>query len=138
MKKHAISQWLEREYLRWQLEEGRRGTIGDFAEWLGVSRNTYNNWATRGRPPSRKHVELLAEKLGEDIFDIVGLPRPDPRLHTIIDNWGKLADPVCNLLTGAVNGPETLQNILEAIAQLDDDDLGELNTWLESRQPPAK
>ena len=39
-------------------------------------------------------MHLLASKLGPEIYDVLGLARPDPRLQAIIAYWGRIPDPV--------------------------------------------
>lgn len=84
--------WLERQYIEWQRGRGKRGTITEFAEWLGVSRGTYNNWIIKKQTPGGDSLVLLGEKLGWEIYDIVGEPRPHPVQQLTVKMWGKLTD----------------------------------------------
>lgn len=136
----SLASWLEAHFLKWQLNRGR-GTITGFAEWLGVSRNTYNNWTTRGQTPSDAHLRLLAERLGTDVYDVVGQPRPDPRLQQIITNWGQLPDYARDLLAGAASGQQQVIEILGLAAQLTSDELDQLLAFLERQlvgQAPSR
>lgn len=128
--KTALSEWLEKQYLTWQLREGR-GTIGEFAQWLGVSRNTYNNWTSRGQVPRGKYLTMLARQLGPEIYDVLGVPRPDPRLQQIISQWGSLPEGTRNLMTTVANSREAELDILRLAAQLDADSLDELSALVD-------
>lgn len=89
MKQKAFKEFLERKFLDWQREQGERRTIAEFAAWIGVSRGTFNNWLYKSRLPEGESVELLASKLGPEIYDILGLQRPDPKLQEVIRNWSE-------------------------------------------------
>lgn len=86
--------WLERKYLDWQREGGKRASLTAFAKHLGISRDMLNNWMLRKRTPEKASLELLGSKLGWDIYEIVGEPRPDPMLTQIVKAWGELDDEV--------------------------------------------
>lgn len=91
-----VAKWLDAEYVKWrQKQTGRRKAgITHFAQWLGVSRDTLNNWLGGRRVPERENIELLAAKLGLEIYDVMGLPRPDPNLQLIIESWGRVSENV--------------------------------------------
>lgn len=78
--KTKVAQWLDKRFLEWQLEQGSSQTVVAFAEHLGVSRDVLNAWLNRGVTPRGSNVDLLASKLGMEIYDILGLERPDPLL----------------------------------------------------------
>lgn len=64
--------------------------MADFARFLGVESTTLSNWVNGGRRPTGKYILLLASKLGPEIYDVLGMPRPDSRLQRIIANWGRI------------------------------------------------
>ncbi len=88
--KETLREFLDRKFLDWQRDERERKTLAEFAEWLGISPNTLNNWLRRDRLPKGANIELLASKLGPEIYDVLGLPRPDPNLKKVIQGWGAL------------------------------------------------
>jgi hypothetical protein len=111
--KTKVSEWLEKHRTKWQADIGEGRTKQDFANHLGVSINTYKNWDLRGHTPEPHHVELLDRKLDDQtIYDIVGLPRPDPVLRAINRDWGKfengIKSKVRELLYGS-NGREATE-----------------------------
>lgn len=89
-KRSPITEYLERQFIAWQMETGGRRTVAEFADWLGVPRGTFNKWMNGTRSPGKDHITILAEKLGPGIYDVLGVPRPDQRLQRIIRNWGRL------------------------------------------------
>jgi len=89
-----MSEWLTKQFLAWQKQTEKRQTVTSFAAYLGVSRDVLNQWMNGRRKPSGQSVELLAEKLGDEVYDVLGIARPDPRLQAIMKLWGRLSDEI--------------------------------------------
>ncbi len=89
-KETKVALWLENKFREWRAQQSsRKAGITQFAEYLGVSRNTINNWMLKGQRPEGENVQRIAEKLGVEIYDILGLHRPDPKLQEVIRNWSE-------------------------------------------------
>jgi len=84
MSKTPLGEWLERQFLKWQNERGERQTLDTFAQYIGVTRSALNKWMNGNRTPDADYADQIADKLGPEIYDLLGLPRPDPRLQAII------------------------------------------------------
>ena len=69
-------QWINEKYIEWA--NGRKSET-QFAQWLGISQATFNAWQrkARGVPKSQVLIEKIASKLGPEIYDILGIERPD-------------------------------------------------------------
>lgn len=88
----ATQNWLEQKFIEWRNAQPRgKDSVVAFAAYLGVSRNSLNNWLNRGQTPDLSSVVLLA-RLGAEIYDLMGMPRPDPKLQRLIEVWGQLSD----------------------------------------------
>ncbi len=85
--KSEFSVWIEKRYLEWQLKQGGRKSITEFAEWLGFAKSTVVQWMNDQRKPNQENALLLAEKLGMEVYDTLGLLRPDPLLFEIQKHW---------------------------------------------------
>lgn len=85
-----MGNWLELKYLEWQTKEGGVRTMAEFADYLGIVRMTLSRWMNGRNIPDKKYVDQLADKLGPEIYDLMGLPRPDPSLVYIIKRWPAL------------------------------------------------
>ena len=85
-------QFLEVKYLEWQQKQGGRKTVHQFAAWLGVGQSTLSNWWNGERKPQGDYVDKLAMKLGLEVYDVLGLDRPDPDLHYLQQVWDELSD----------------------------------------------
>ena len=83
-------QWIEMKYLEWQRSQGGRKTVLEFAEYLDVSQQTVSNWMNATRQPQGDNIRKLSEELGLEVYDVLGLDRPDPDLHYIQKTWDDL------------------------------------------------
>jgi transcriptional regulator with XRE-family HTH domain len=95
MKETPLSKWLNARFLKWQSDSGRKRTTVEFAKYLGLGRGTVTQWMDGARErPKALYVQKLAEKLGPDLYDVLGLARPEPadaELKSINDNWERFA-----------------------------------------------
>jgi hypothetical protein len=74
--KASLTSWLNRAFLDWASKEGRRKTVREFAAYIGISEIFVGKWMRGEREPRNSHVIVLANKLGDEIYDILGWPRP--------------------------------------------------------------
>jgi hypothetical protein len=99
--------WLDLKFREWRNGQKRgEDTVARFANFVGVSRNTMNNWLNRGQTPGDESADLIATKLGPEIYDLLGLPRPDPLLQLVIERWGQLSDEVRSEIAEVVQRAE--------------------------------
>lgn len=80
-------QFLENKYLDWQKETGGRKTVQEFANFLGVHQSTVSTWWNGDRLPQGENIVKLSLKLGLEVYDVLGLERPDADLYYIQQNW---------------------------------------------------
>jgi len=73
-----VAEWLNTKFLEWEQAEKKRKTLGQFAEYLGVSRISLSDWLSGKYVPKVQNLGRIAEKLGYEIYDIMGMPRPMP------------------------------------------------------------
>ena len=92
MTKSNFANWLDKKFLDWQQRQGGSRTALEFAEWLGFANATVNQWLNGNRRPERGNVYLLALKLGLEIYDVLGMPKPDEGLYQVDVHWHKLKD----------------------------------------------
>ena len=87
-----FAQYLELKFIEWQHQVGGRKTVLEFATYLGIAQTTASSYMNGKRIPEGETVNKLAEKLGMEIYDSLNLPRPDPKLLSIQQNWGRYSD----------------------------------------------
>jgi transcriptional regulator with XRE-family HTH domain len=90
--KMTFPEFLEKKYLEWQLKEGERKTIVQFAAYIGVSQPILSMWMSGKKRPGMENIKLLAEIFGDEVYDALGLPRPNPYLQIAIKKWEYLPE----------------------------------------------
>ena len=73
MKKNKISVWLMRKYLGWQQSMGELKSQAEFAKYLGFNPSTLSMWMTGKQDPDLHSADLLAHKLGPEVYDVLKL-----------------------------------------------------------------
>lgn len=82
-----FTQYLEMKFLEWQQQQGGRKTVKEFAAYIGVSQSAISTWWNGERQPEGESLQKIASKLGMEVYDVLGHPRPDPDLIYIQQNW---------------------------------------------------
>lgn len=90
MPRHPFSILLERKFLEWQLEVGRKSQA-EFAKLMGVSRASLTMWMNGTHLPDLESAKKIASVLGPEIFEVLGLPRPNPYLQRINELFDRLS-----------------------------------------------
>jgi transcriptional regulator with XRE-family HTH domain len=79
--------WLEKKMLDWQVKEGGRRTLDDFARFLGISRSLTSMLMNGDRTSiNRKTAQQIAERLNDaEILNILGYTggKVDPLLRFV-------------------------------------------------------
>ncbi len=77
MNAAALPKWLLDHFRKWEAATGRKQTVSEFARWLGIKQPTVNRWMTGDSTPAGENLRRLAHKLGPEIYDVLGVPRPE-------------------------------------------------------------
>ena len=76
-----------KKFREWGIRELERGetkiTVTAFAAWLGFTQSAVSQWMTDNRTPTGDTVDYLADKLGLEVYDALGMPRPHRQLAEI-------------------------------------------------------
>jgi len=83
----TLPEYLTQKFLDWQATEGARKTLEDFAVYLDVNRSLLSYWTNGKRIPNEGNIKKVASKLGNEIYDVMGLPRPNPYKQVIDRVW---------------------------------------------------
>ncbi len=90
-KKQAFAKWLEIKYIEWMRERGEVASQRAFADYLEIDPVSLSNYLNaKRRMPDEASIEKIADNLGPEIYDILGLARPDPQLQELTSIWHKL------------------------------------------------
>jgi transcriptional regulator with XRE-family HTH domain len=86
-----LAKWMNQQRFVYETTVRRgRGTIEDFAQYVGISGINMGRYLEGKQMPSEKTVHKLAEKLGTEIYTIVGMPEKlpsDPMAVEIMRGW---------------------------------------------------
>jgi len=116
MTPQPFKEFLFEYFIEWEKRQpNRRSSFSAFARWL--SENSYNvtikqqllsDWIKgRYKPEDEKYLLVLAEKIGEKIYDVLGLPRPNPYLQRINQLFENLPEERQRQLAEAAERYET-------------------------------
>ena len=78
-----FSDWLQSKFLEWEKKSGHRQSYANFARYLGVKQPSLVHWMNDDNPPSIKYIQLLASKLGPEVYDYFEIPRPPQMIREI-------------------------------------------------------
>ena len=93
--KSSLSEWLQKKYIDWMAEQGEIKTQHEFADFLGIDKVSLNRYFNgKIKTPDAETITKISEKLGPEIYDVLGLVRPDPQLQELTSIWHKLDQSV--------------------------------------------
>jgi transcriptional regulator with XRE-family HTH domain len=69
--------WLMQKFLEWEKEKGGRQSYSAFARYLGIKTSTMTQWRIGNNPPSLEMADTIAQKLGNEVYSILGYATPD-------------------------------------------------------------
>lgn len=112
-----FSEWITQKFLQWQNTEGKRKTLEEFAAYIGTSRPLLNMWMNGTKPrPGIENIKNFAEIFGDEIYDVLEMPRPNPYKKNIDRVWDFLPEDFQKRLSEEVAEYET-KNISERISK---------------------
>lgn len=81
IRKTRFSEWLESHFVNWISKQGKPKNITEFAKYLNVNRTLLGRWLKGTSIPENENVIKLGNKLGFEIYDLLGWERPnDPNV----------------------------------------------------------
>jgi transcriptional regulator with XRE-family HTH domain len=103
MKKNKISVWLMRKYLGWQQSMGELKSQAEFAKYLGFNPSTLSMWMTGKQDPDLHSADLLAHKLGPEVYDVLNLPHPPEFIQKLEAVYDELTPEQRQSLSDKIN-----------------------------------
>ena len=81
----AFSDWLQLKFEEWEKSKGRRRqSYTAFARYLGVTQSSLAHWMMGDNLPDTDSMQKLSEKLGYEIYSVLGVDPPYPHaVHEI-------------------------------------------------------
>lgn len=77
MDKEKVRQWIMDKFLDWQKQSRDRKSVTEFSAYLGIGNTTVTKWLNGDRTPRGVYIEMVARKLGDEIYELVGTKKKD-------------------------------------------------------------
>src|SRR5512133_845062 len=94
--------WLNQKFLEWEKAQGRKQSYYAFARYLEVSQSGLGQWMTGSSTPSGEDLPNIANKLGPEIYDVLGLPRPNAEVQRLTVSFANLPPDIRQRLGNAI------------------------------------
>jgi transcriptional regulator with XRE-family HTH domain len=94
--------WLNQKFAEWEKSQGSRQSYYAFARFLDVSQSGLGQWMTGASMPGGNDLLTIAEKLGPEIYEIMGLPRPNAEVQRVTVSFAALPADMRQRLTNAI------------------------------------
>jgi hypothetical protein len=105
----TLKEWFNQKFSEWEKTQARSQSYYTFARYLEVPQSGLSQWMTGGSVPSGEDLLNIASKLGPEIYDVLGLPRPSAETKRTNFSLVALPSDIRKQLTSAVN--EIEQNL---------------------------
>ncbi len=94
--------WLNQKFVEWEKSQGRKQSYYAFARYLEASQSGLAQWMTGSSVPSGEDLLNIAGKLGPEIYDVLGLPRPNAEVQRLTVSFANLPPDIRQRLTNAI------------------------------------
>lgn len=98
----TIKDWLNQKFVEWEKTQGHKQSYYAFARYLEVSQSGLGQWMAGSAAPGGDDLLNIANKLGEEIYDILGLPRPNAEVQRLTVSFASLPPEIRKSLSGAI------------------------------------
>jgi transcriptional regulator with XRE-family HTH domain len=68
----SVKDWLNQKFRDWEKSQGKAQSYYAFARFLGVSQSSLSGWLSGAVDPAGDEVALIAGKLGQEIYTLMG------------------------------------------------------------------
>lgn len=98
----TIQDWLNTKFAEWERAQGRKQSYYAFARYLEVSQSGLQQWMVGGATPGGDDLLNIAGKLGPEVYDVLGLPRPNAEAQRVTVSFASLPPDMRQRLTNAL------------------------------------
>jgi hypothetical protein len=107
----SFQAWLEQKYTDWEKGQSGNQSYYTFARFLDVGHSSLALWISGTATPSGDDLAKIASKLGQDVFDVLSMPRPNSPAARLMAGFPYLPSAFQARLSSAVS--ETSQSIIQ-------------------------
>jgi hypothetical protein len=87
--------YLFNKFLEWEkTQPKKRSSFSAFARWLSlntsktkVTQQVLDGWMNGAKPSDYKYLFVLAEKIGNEVYELLELTPPNPYLQKVNSKW---------------------------------------------------
>ena len=83
----SVPEFLNKKFLDWQVQEGERKTISEYAGLFGARHNLMTMWMNGTRSPGPEYKQRIIGRYGAEAIEAFG---EDPDLHYVQQLWDEL------------------------------------------------
>ena len=98
----TLKDWLNQKFIEWEKTQGNKQSYYAFARYLEVSQSGLGQWMTGSAVPGGDDLLNIAKKLGADVYDVLGLPRPNAEVQRLTVSFAGLPPDIRKALSGAI------------------------------------
>lgn len=98
----TVKDWLNQKFVEWEKTQGGKQSFYAFARYLEVSQSGLGQWMTGNGAPGGDDLLSIANKLGPEIYDVIGLPRPNEEAQRVTVSFASLPPDIRQKLVGAL------------------------------------
>ena len=98
----TVKDWLNKKFVDWEKTQGGKQSFYAFARYLEVSQSGLGQWMTGNGTPGGDDLLSIANKLGPEIYDVIGLPRPNEEAQRVTVSFASLPPDIRQKLVGAL------------------------------------
>lgn len=98
----TVKNWLNQKFAEWEKAQGQRQSYYAFARYLEVSQSGLAQWMTGNSVPGGDDLINIAGKLGPEIYEILGLPRPNAEMQRVTVSFASLPPDIREKLASAI------------------------------------
>lgn len=95
-------EWLNQKFAAWEQAQGRKQSYYAFARYLEVSQSDLAQWMDGIGTPTGDDLRTLAAKLGPEIYEALGIPRPSPEGQKVTISFNNLPPDIRQRLISAI------------------------------------
>lgn len=113
----TVARWLGEKFQAWRAaQEGRRAGVTQFARHIGITRDDLNNYMLRGVRPEGERLKKIGRVLGPEVYDLLGLTRPDPQLRQVMQAFVQLPAEQRGVAEAVLCRPGLLETLGQGLA----------------------
>ena len=98
----TIKDWLNQKFEEWEKGQARKQSYYAFARYLEVSSSGLAQWMVGNGAPGGDDLLNIAKKLGPEVYDVLGLPRPSAEAQRVTVSFANLPPDIREALAGAM------------------------------------